>query len=69
MSAFIFNLPTKIIFGQPTIDALQTELAALSATRTLLVSDPGLEKLEQQLHLHQWLCLLMQQLHQAPHNT
>ena len=45
MPTFSFNLPTKIIFGQPAADALQNELAALDSTRVLLVSDPGLEQL------------------------
>ena len=42
MESFTFQLPTKIIFGQPAIEILRDELAALGAKRALLVSDPGL---------------------------
>jgi alcohol dehydrogenase len=42
---FIFQLPTKIVFGQPALNALTVELAALKAKRVLLVSDPGLAEL------------------------
>lgn len=39
---FTYHLPTKIIFGQPAVKALVTELTTLQAKRVLLVSDPGL---------------------------
>lgn len=39
---FTYYLPTKIIFGQPALEALKSELAALKAERVLFVSDPGL---------------------------
>jgi alcohol dehydrogenase class IV len=44
LESFTFQLPTKIIFGQPAIKVLKDELAALGAKRALLVSDPGLVK-------------------------
>ena len=40
--SFTYHLPTKIIFGQPALEAIQAELIALKAKRILLVSDPGL---------------------------
>ncbi len=40
--SFNYFLPTKIVFGQPAIEALRAELAALEAKRVLLVSDAGL---------------------------
>ncbi len=43
--SFIYHLPTKIIFGQPALDAVKTELAQLNAERVLFVSDPGLVQL------------------------
>ncbi|MBE7550147.1 MAG: iron-containing alcohol dehydrogenase [Anaerolineales bacterium] len=42
---FTYYLPTKIIFGQPALEALQSELAVLKAERVLFVSDPGLVQL------------------------
>ncbi|HEY53846.1 MAG TPA: iron-containing alcohol dehydrogenase [Caldilineae bacterium] len=39
---FTYHLPTKIIFGQPALEALANELDLLEAKRILLVSDPGL---------------------------
>jgi alcohol dehydrogenase len=42
---FTYHLPTKIIFGQPALEALRAELAALTAERVLLVSDAGLARL------------------------
>ena len=39
---FTYHLPTKIIFGQPALEALNNELNLLAAQRVLLVSDPGL---------------------------
>src|SRR5262245_34868450 len=44
LTPFTFQLPTKIIFGQPAVEVLRDELAALGAKRVLLVSDPGLVK-------------------------
>jgi alcohol dehydrogenase len=40
--SFTYHLPTKIIFGQPAVEALRSEIAALKIERLLLVSDPGL---------------------------
>lgn len=42
---FTYHLPTKIIFGQPALEAIKAELAILKANRVLLVSDPGLARL------------------------
>lgn len=42
---FTYHLPTKIIFGQPAIDALRAELTTLACKRVLLVSDPGLAEI------------------------
>lgn len=42
---FAYQLPTKIIFGQPALEALKAELQALNMPRLLLVSDPGLVRL------------------------
>ena len=42
---FTYQLSTKIIFGQPALQALISELAELRADRILLVSAPGLERL------------------------
>lgn len=42
---FTYYLPTKIIFGQPALAALTSELAVLKAKRVLFVSDPGLVQL------------------------
>jgi alcohol dehydrogenase class IV len=42
---FVYHLPTKIIVGQPAIEALTTELESLAARQVLLVSDPGLAEL------------------------
>ncbi len=42
---FVYHLPTKIIFGQPAIEALTAELESLAARQVLLVSDPGLANL------------------------
>jgi alcohol dehydrogenase class IV len=42
---FTYQLPTKIVFAQPALQALISELAELNADRILLVSDPGLERL------------------------
>ncbi|MBE7472234.1 MAG: NAD-dependent alcohol dehydrogenase [Anaerolineae bacterium] len=42
---FTYHLPTKIIFGQPALEAVKTELAQLQAERVLFVSDPGLAQL------------------------
>jgi alcohol dehydrogenase class IV len=42
---FIYYLPTKIIFGQPALEAVKAELALLKAERVLFVSDPGLVQL------------------------
>ncbi len=39
---FTYHLPTKIIFNEPALAALKSELATLTAQRILLVSDPGL---------------------------
>jgi alcohol dehydrogenase class IV len=43
--AFRYYLPTKIIFGEPAVEAITAELTALSAGKVLLVSDPGLADL------------------------
>ncbi|MBX7234080.1 MAG: iron-containing alcohol dehydrogenase [Caldilineales bacterium] len=43
--SFTYHLPTKIIFGQPALEALRAELAALQAERVLLVSDAGLARI------------------------
>jgi alcohol dehydrogenase len=45
LTPFSYHLPTKIIFGQPALEALPNELAALKAKQLLLVSDPGLAQL------------------------
>lgn len=45
MSAFAFTLPTQVIFGQPALAAIQTQLQALGAQSALLVSDRGLAQL------------------------
>ena len=45
MNPFAFQLPTKIIFGRQAQPVLATELTQLGASRILLVSDTGLEKL------------------------
>jgi alcohol dehydrogenase len=42
---FTYYLPTKIIFGQPALEAVKAELAVLKAERVLFVSDPGLVQL------------------------
>jgi alcohol dehydrogenase len=42
---FTYHLPTKIIFGQPALEAVKAELAQLQAERVLFVSDPGLVQL------------------------
>lgn len=42
---FTYYLPTKIIFGQPALEAVNAELAVLKAERVLFVSDPGLAQL------------------------
>lgn len=42
---FTYHLPTKILFGQPAIDALRAELTTLACKRVLLVSDPGLAEI------------------------
>lgn len=42
--AYIYYLPTKIIFRQPALESLRAELAALKAERVLLVSDAGLAR-------------------------
>jgi alcohol dehydrogenase len=42
VTQFCYYLPTKIIFGQPVVEALALELAVLKLERVLLVSDPGL---------------------------
>ncbi len=39
---FTYHLPTKVIFGLPALEALDSELNLLAAQRVLLVSDPGL---------------------------
>ena len=44
MKPFNFQLPTKIIFGQPAQEALPAELAGLDAGKALLVSDKELER-------------------------
>lgn len=43
--SFTYHLPTKIIFGQPALEALRAELAVLKAERVLLVSDAGLARI------------------------
>ncbi len=43
--SFTYHLPTKIIFGQPALESLRAELAALKAERVLLVSDAGLARI------------------------
>lgn len=43
--SFTYYLPTKILFGQPALEALKSELAALKAERVLFVSDSGLAQL------------------------
>lgn len=45
LTQFSYHLPTKIIFGQPALEALQNELANLNAKQLLLVSDAGLAQL------------------------
>jgi alcohol dehydrogenase len=45
LTPFSYHLPTKIIFGQPALEALPNELAELKAKQLLLVSDPGLAQL------------------------
>lgn len=45
LTAFAFTLPTQVIFGQPAAEALNAQLAALGASRVLLVSDRGLAQL------------------------
>lgn len=42
---FSYHLPTKITFGQPALEALQTHLTDLKANQLLLVSDAGLAQL------------------------
>ncbi len=42
---FTFTLPTQLIFGQPALPALASQLGALNASRVLLVSDRGLAQL------------------------
>ncbi len=42
MNTFNFQLPTKIIFGQPAQKALSSELAARNANKVILISDQGL---------------------------
>ena len=43
--SFTYHLPTKIIFGQPALEAITAELSDLKAERVLLVSDPDLAQL------------------------
>lgn len=43
--SFTYHLPTKIIFGQPALEALRAEVVALQAERVLLVSDAGLARI------------------------
>lgn len=45
MMLFTYHLPTKIIFGQPALEAVKAELAQLQAERVLFVSDSGLVQL------------------------
>ncbi len=45
MNNFTFHLPTKIVFGQPAVEALPVELAILDTKKVLLVSDPGLAQI------------------------
>jgi len=45
LTPFSYHLPTKIIFGQPALEALSNELTDLKAKQLLLVSDPGLAQL------------------------
>jgi alcohol dehydrogenase class IV len=52
---FTYQLPTKIIFGQPALEALISELSELNTDRILLVSDPGLEHLGLVLRFEQAL--------------
>jgi alcohol dehydrogenase class IV len=42
---FVYHLPTKIIFGQPVLETLQSQLADLNVEKVLLVSDSGLAEL------------------------
>jgi alcohol dehydrogenase class IV len=42
---FVYHLPTKIIFGQPALETLQSQLADLNVKEVLLVSDSGLAQL------------------------
>jgi alcohol dehydrogenase class IV len=42
---FVYHLPTKIIFGQPALETLQSQLADLNVKKLLLVSDSGLAQL------------------------
>jgi alcohol dehydrogenase class IV len=43
--AFIYHLPTKIVFDKPAVQAISAELAVLPAGPVLVVSDPGLAHL------------------------
>lgn len=45
LTQFTFHLPTKIIFGQPAVEALPSELTHLKAKQVVLVSDSGLVQL------------------------
>lgn len=42
---FTFQLPSRIVFGQPALEGLETELATLNVKQVLLVSDPGMAQL------------------------
>jgi alcohol dehydrogenase len=39
---FAFQMPTRLVWGSPVTEAVPAELAALGATRVLIVTDPGL---------------------------
>jgi 4-hydroxybutyrate dehydrogenase len=40
----VFELPTRVVFGKPAIEALSAQLALLHARRALLISDPGIAR-------------------------
>lgn len=42
IGAFAFKMPTRLVWGSPMNDAVPMEVAALGATRVLVVTDPGL---------------------------
>ncbi|MDH3753118.1 MAG: iron-containing alcohol dehydrogenase [Acidimicrobiia bacterium] len=42
IDTFAFQMPTRIVWGTPVIDAVPAEVAALGVDRVLIVTDPGL---------------------------